>query len=217
MYSFYNEFMEIIQSENRASSLKLVMSKLERKEIDIVSLYTEILGPALNSMEQEENDEAFIWREHVRSSIIRTIIENCYPYVIFEREEKYNNIKVDKKVAVVCPSEELHEIGARMIADFFTLLGYDSTFVGSNTPKEEFLSALRIIDLDYIAISVSGPYNLIAARKAIKKIREANPKVKILVGGRAFYHRENSFKEVGADMYIDSFEDIMRLSKEEEQ
>ena len=99
------------------------MSKLERKEIDIVSLYTEILGPALNSMEQEENDEAFIWREHVRSSIIRTIIENCYPYVIFEREEKYNNIKVDKKVAVVCPSEELHEIGARMIADFFTLLG----------------------------------------------------------------------------------------------
>jgi MerR family transcriptional regulator, light-induced transcriptional regulator len=214
MHRFYGEFMEVIQSENRESSLKLILSKLENNEIDIVTLYTEILTSALNSMVQDEKDRAFIWREHVRSSIIRTIIENCYSYVIKERDEKYK-VKASKRVAVVCPSEELHEIGARMITDFFTLLGYDSIFVGSNTPREEFLEALKIIDLDYIAISVSNPYNLIAARKAIEKIREANPKVKILVGGNAFISRNNSYKEVGADMYLHSFEDIMKLSQED--
>lgn len=212
MHRFYDEFMEVIESENREISLEFILSKLENDEIDIVSLYTKILAPCLNSMVQNENDKAFIWREHVRSSIIRTIIENCYSYVIKERDEKYK-AKTNKKIAVVCPSEELHEIGARMITDFFTMLGFDSIFVGSNTPKEEFFEVLKVIELDYIAISVSNPYNLIAARKSIEKIREANPKVKILVGGNAFNHRNNSFKEVGADMYLQSFEDIMKLSE----
>jgi MerR family transcriptional regulator, light-induced transcriptional regulator len=141
MHKYYSEFMKIIESENREALLKLTLSKLQNNELDIVCLYTEILAPSLNNMIQGEKDKAFIWREHVRSSIIRTIIENCYPYVIKEREEKYK-IRTNKKIAVVCPSEEYHEIGARMITDFFTLLGYDSIFVGSNTPKEEFLEAL---------------------------------------------------------------------------
>lgn len=214
MHKYYSEFMEVIKSENREASLTLALSKLNNNELDILSLYTEILAPALNNMLPEVNDKAFIWKEHIRSSIIRTIIENCYPNVIKERNEKYK-MKTNKKVAVVCPSEEYHEMGARMITDFFTLLGYEAIFVGGNTPNEEFLEALKIIKLDYIAISVSNPYNLIAARKTIEKIREASPKTKILVGGNAFKHHKNSYKEVGADMYLDSFEDILKLSKED--
>jgi methanogenic corrinoid protein MtbC1 len=141
-------------------------------------------------------------------------LENCFQYVIKERDEKYN-LKVNKKIAVVCPTEEYHEIGARMITDFFTLLGYEAIFVGSNTPKEEFLEALKIIHFDYIALSVSNPYNLVAARKSIKNIRGANSKVKILVGGNAFNHRPNSYKEVGADMYLNSFKDIIKLAEED--
>jgi len=214
MHKYFDEFIKAFQLEDREASLNLTLSKLKNDELDITELYTEILAPALNSMVQNENDKASIWREHVRSSIIRTIIENCYPYVIKERNEKYK-IKTDKKVAVVCPSEEYHEIGARMITDFFTLLGYDAVFVGSNTPKDEFLEALAVIKLDYIAISVSNPYNLIAARKAIEKISGANPKVKILVGGNAFNQHNNAYKEIGADMYLNKFEDILELSKED--
>lgn len=169
MHHYYNEFMKTIETENRNALLNFILPKLKNNEIDIITLYTEILAPSLNSMVQNKTDKAFIWREHVRSSIIRTIIENCYPYVIKERDESYK-LNINKKIAVVCPSEEYHEIGARMITDFFTLLGYNATFVGSNTPKEEFLEALQNIKLDYIAISVSNPYSLIAARKAIEKI-----------------------------------------------
>ncbi|MCM0647192.1 cobalamin-dependent protein [Clostridium swellfunianum] len=216
MHHYYNEFMKTIETENRNALLNFILPKLKNNEIDIITLYTEILAPSLNSMVQNKTDKAFIWREHVRSSIIRTIIENCYPYVIKERDESYK-LNINKKIAVVCPSEEYHEIGARMITDFFTLLGYNATFVGSNTPKEEFLEALQNIKLDYIAISVSNPYSLIAARKAIEKIREADPKIKILVGGSAFKHKEHSHKEIGADMYLHSFEDIKKLAEEDGQ
>jgi MerR family transcriptional regulator, light-induced transcriptional regulator len=214
MHKFYNELMEYLEAENREGSLNFVLSKLENNELDIVTLYTEILAPSLNNMKPAENDMTFIWREHVRSSIIRTIIENCYTYVIKERDEKYK-LKTDKKVAVVCPSEEYHEIGARMVTDFFTLLGYDSTFVGSNTPKEEFVEALKIINLDYIALSISNHYNLVAARKAIEKIKESNSRVKIIVGGNAFKNTETGYRVLKADLYIETFEDIRKLAQED--
>jgi len=215
MNKFYNEFMEHLEAENREDSLNFVLSKLENDEIDIITLYTEILAPSLNNMKPAKNDMTFIWREHIRSSIIRTIIENCYTYVIKERDEKYK-FEIDKKVAVVCPSEEYHEIGARMVTDFFTLLGYDSTFLGSNTPKEEFVQALKILNFDYIALSISNHYNLVAARKAIEKIKESHSMVKIIVGGNAFKNMEACYKELKADMYIKTFEDIKKLAQEDE-
>lgn len=214
MNSLYDEFMQIIETENREASLDFILSKVKNHDLDIVTLYTHILTPSLNTMVEKPNDVAFIWREHVRSSIIRTIIENCYAFVIKEREEKYK-IKTGKKVAVVCPSEEYHEIGARMVTDFFTLLGYDATFVGSNTPKDAFLQAIETIKFHYIAISVSNPYNLIAARKTIETIKDVDSKVKILVGGNAFKHKENSHKDVKAHMFINTFEDIMKLAQED--
>lgn len=214
MLSFYNEFMEQLEAGNREGSLNLVLSKLKNNQIDIITLYTEILAPSLNNMEPCENDMTFIWREHIRSSIIRTIIENCYSYVIKERNEKYN-FTTNKKVAVVCPPEEYHEIGARMVTDFFTLLGYNCTFVGSNTPYEEFIEALKIIKLDYIALSISNHFNLFAARKVIEKIKESNSDVKIVVGGNAFKNMKEYYKVLNADMYIETFEDIMKLVKED--
>lgn len=214
MHRFYKEFIEILETENREASLQFVLSKLERKEVDIVTLYTQLLAPSLNTMVHDKEDLTFIWREHIRSSIIRTIIENCYPYVIKERDERYK-VKTDKRVAVVCPSEELHELGARMATDFFTLLGFDGIFVGSNTPKEEYLQAMKKIKLDYIAISVSGSYNLIAARNTIEKIREANLGVSILVGGNAFQGSDTTYKMIGADKLINTIEDIRKLTEED--
>jgi MerR family transcriptional regulator, light-induced transcriptional regulator len=72
-----------------------------------------------------------------------------------------------------------------------------------------------MINLDYVAISVSNPYNLIAARKAIEKIKQADSKVLVLVGGNAFNHNKNVYKEIGADGYLNSFQDIMKLAEED--
>jgi methanogenic corrinoid protein MtbC1 len=214
MKNLYEEFLQYIQKEDKEASLNFVLSKLSNGEVDIVTLYTQILSPALTSMVWEEKDDTFIWKEHIRSSIIRSIIENCYPYVIKERDEKYK-LKNNKNIAVVCPAEEYHEIGARMIADFFTLAGYTSTFVGSNTPKEEFVKAIKHIKLDYLAISISNYFNLVTAKNTIEKIREADSKVTILVGGHAFKHNTNALKDMNADKYIETFQDILKLAKEE--
>jgi methanogenic corrinoid protein MtbC1 len=191
------------------------LSYLEEKKIDIVTLYTNILAPSLNNMKCNiEEGGVCIWKEHVRSSTIRTVIECCYPYVIREKNELYKDVN-HGKVIVICPSEEYHEIGARMVSDFFTLSGFETIFVGSNTPKDEFIKAIDYINPKYLAISVTNYYNLVGVKATIDKIRtSSNNKLIILVGGHAFKNNPEAVKKIGADRFIDNFNDIKNLQKE---
>ena len=68
---------------------------------------------------------------------------------------------------LVCPEEEYHDLGIRMGADFFTIAGYDVTYIGSNTPKSNILSAARFLKPDIIDISVSNYLNLVMLEKII--------------------------------------------------
>jgi methanogenic corrinoid protein MtbC1 len=212
MHPLYKDFIRIIEKEDKRASIDFAVSRLQSKELDIVTLYSEILAPSLNHMKCEGTEEFCIWKEHVRSSIVRSIIENCYPFVESERDEKYRSGASGVKVMVLCPAEELHEIGPRMVADFFTLLGYDVTFVGANTPKKSFLSAIETIKPKYIAISISNYYNLSAARRTIEDIRGTrHGKVRILVGGYAFRKNPEAYREIGADALVDTFSDLKKL------
>jgi methanogenic corrinoid protein MtbC1 len=118
-------------------------------------------------------------------------------------------------VIVVCPPEELHEIGARMVTDFFTLLGFDAIFVGANTPQADILEAIGYVKPQYIAISVSNYYNLVAARKMISGIYELREMTgadfKIIVGGLAFEQNPGACDDVGVDSLLHNFEDIKNL------
>jgi methanogenic corrinoid protein MtbC1 len=208
----------LIQKEEKEKCVEFVLSKLDKHEIDIVTLYNEILTPALNNMEYK-NDEAkiSIWKEHVRSSIIRTIIECCYPYIFKERETKYKAAHISEKVVVLCPTEEYHEIGARMVTDFFTLLGFEVTFVGANTPLDDIIVGIQMIDPKYVGISVSNFYNLSAARRIVSRLletRKANDlQFKIIVGGHAFKTNPNEYKEMGADLQLQTFLDLKNLGR----
>ena len=212
MREFVDEFLEALDREDKERCVQLVVQLLEAGEVGIVQLYTDVLGPALNDWEcQEGEDTTCVWREHVRSSIVRTILEVTYPYMLRERDAK----GVPKKgltVAVLCPPEELHEIGPRMVADFFSLSGYDVTFVGANTPIDTFIAAVREIKPRYVAISVTNYYNLIALRRAIARIREVAPEgTELIVGGRAFETDPDLAREIGADLMLRTFEDIRDL------
>lgn len=62
---------------------------------------------------------------------------------MIDKREEYHRTK--KGVAtVLCPPEEYHDLEARMVADFFTIAGFDTIYVGGNTPYhiEELLRKL---------------------------------------------------------------------------
>ncbi|TYQ18411.1 UNVERIFIED_CONTAM: methanogenic corrinoid protein MtbC1 [Acetivibrio alkalicellulosi] len=216
MDTIYDIFYTYLSKEDKESCVKYALDLLEKKTVNIVELYTKILEPSLNNIGCEVGKENLcIWKEHVRSSIIRTIIECSFPYVLKERDLN-NTLKKNLTAIVICPDGEYHEIGARIIADFFTLCGYNTIFVGGSTPKNEFLSVVNTIRPHYVAISVTNYYNLVSAKKTIELLREkVNTDVKIVVGGQAFLNKKNILKDIDANYLIQTFDDIKKLSEED--
>lgn len=219
MHPLYTEFVSALDRKDKDRCVEFALSWLAAGRIDVVTLYNEILTPALNTPSYGDAAGAIgIWEEHVRTSIVRTVLENCYPYVVKERKAKYGAAaKKGQHVIVVCPTEEFHEIGARMVADFFDLCGFKTTFIGANTPQEETLEAIGFLNPTYVAVSVTNTYSLVPAKRTLAQIRDVRERsrsgFKIIVGGNAFRKNPGLVHEVGADLHLSTFDDIRRLSE----
>ena len=195
----------LINNHNRDEAVLLVKTLFEEEKLTIIELYN-ILRDTLYQIDCKEGDAMCIWKEHIKSAIVRTIIEVSYPYLLKEIESVPSK---NKKVLVVCPPEEYHEIGAKMAHDYFLLNGYNSIFIGANTPLEVIMDAITFEQPDYIALSVTNYYNLIPTKRIIAKIKEQHPNTTILVGGQAF--NTESIKSVQADIHITDFDSIKNL------
>lgn len=209
----YNKVFQALKAQDKEKALNLCMKALDKGEVGVVELYEEILGPLLNNIVDEyQEEENLIWKEHVRSGIVRTIIENCYPYVMKTRRKLNRNRY--KSIIVLCPKYEDHEIGARMATDFFTIAGYDAIFIGGNTPEHTILKAIEDIRPRYISMSIVNYYNLIEAKKTIEFIkRESSYDIKFLLGGYAFSKNHNYCKDIGGDLLLNSYKEILELEE----
>lgn len=206
-------FANALDSQDKEKAILLCVEALESGSIEVIDLYLDILAPTLRDWECDYiGDRLCIWKEHIRSSIVRTVLECCFPYILKKIRDNGSE-KNDQTVAVLCPPEEYHEIGARMISDIFTIAGYNSIFVGANTPLDTFLEAAKKLSLSYVAISVSNYYNLINTRRMISRIKEAGGKSRVVVGGNAFEKNPDYWKEVGADIFLKDPREILALGK----
>lgn len=213
MHPFFEEFAGLLEKEDKEKCVEFAVSKLSSGQLDVLTLYNEILTPSLNRIVcRPAEADIKVWREHVKSAIVRTIVECCYPHVIRERDRKYAG-KRRERVIVVCPADEYHEIGPRMVADFFTLLGYEAMFIGANTPQMNVVSAVAETKPKFVAMSVTNYYNLVAAQKTISMIRESGASgFKMIVGGNAFRRNPDEYRRIGADMLLQTFEEIRKLT-----
>lgn len=211
MENFKAKFLELFEEENKEELVSFCLNALEQGEIDVLDLYTTVLTPALNDMVCKlEEKRICIWKEHVKTGLVRTIVECAYPYVVKKRDSL--GAKKDLTAVVICPPEEYHDLGARMVVDFFTICGCHSVFVGSNTPYQDFYNAIDIIRPDIVAVSVSNYYNLVVTKKIITDVKAAmNYPVKIVVGGSAFMLEDDKYKVIGADYLAKTFDDIKMI------
>ena len=215
MTKYQSEFSALLEQENKQGAVEYAIELIQSSKMSVIELYSEVLTPSLNNMQCSlQNKNMCVWKEHVRTAIVRTIVECCYPYVIKERDKLS---KITRGTAVViCPPEEYHDLGARIVADYLSICGFDVVFVGSNTPFDDFYNAVDIINPKIIAISVSNYYNLVATKKIIADLRKKiKNKAKIIVGGYAFLDSLEKVNMVDADYYSETFDDIKAIAENE--
>lgn len=212
MKEIYDRFRDLLQNEDKPGSVRYALEILGSGKIGVAELYENILAPLLNVLHCPENDETCIWREHVRTAIVRAIVEISYPFVL-KAKEGSDYRPTGKTVLVVCPPEEYHEIGARMATDFFDLAGFNTDFVGANTPVRDILSAIRHLKPQYVALGVTDYYNLVKTKSLIEAVQALDPGIRILLGGSAF--RDPRHVDcLGAGTPVNSFADVLALAQE---
>jgi methanogenic corrinoid protein MtbC1 len=208
MNKYYEEFNRILSTENKDTAVNFALDLLKKKTVTLEVLYTELLAPALTYFACPVADkELCIWKEHTRTSIIRTILECTYPYVIERRKLVPQK---PEKIVVVCPTEEYHEIGAIIVNHFFLLTGFNSQYIGANTPKTDILTAIRALAPDYLALSVTSSYNLVVGKQITDEIKVKYPSVKIIIGGQAFLQK-GALDQVAHDYYLPDAQSIPKM------
>jgi MerR family transcriptional regulator, light-induced transcriptional regulator len=210
-HKIYQTFLSLLDKEDKDQTVSYILTMLESNEITLKEIYDELLRPSLVGFTCKEQDEDIcIWKEHIRSSIVRTILECTYPYVM---KEKAKQNQLQKKIIVVCPREEFHEIGAIIVTHYMNLAGFDAMFIGANTPNDQIVSAIPAFHPDYIAFSVTNFYNIVATKIVTDAITSLYPHIKIIVGGQAF-QEPSSLKTVKHHYYFGSSDDVFSLAKE---
>ncbi|QSX07725.1 cobalamin B12-binding domain-containing protein [Alkalibacter rhizosphaerae] len=212
MDTYYATFRRLLEEERKDEAIAYSLELIRDKKVTIVDFYEQILAKTMNSIECHNDEKSLcIWKEHVRSAICRTIIESLYPMVLEERNRNYDQAP-SQKVAVICPDGEYHDMGARIVSDYFTLLNWEVIFVGNSTPKEEFVSVSRHLELEALAISVTNPYNLVAAKRTIDLLREKSDRdLKIYLGGYGFTKVADWKKDFHADGLVRSFQELKEM------
>ncbi len=211
MNQYFEKFEEYLSQEDKDNSVNYVLKLLDEKLLTLEQVYMELLVPAQHTFVcKEEDKEICIWKEHSRTSIIRTILECTYPKVI-ERRKSIN--KIDKKVVIFTPSEEYHEIGAIIVNNYFQIAGFNSQYIGANTPKNDIILAIKAYKPDYVAISVTNYYNIVVTKLIAQEIRKQYPHVKIIIGGQAFL-QQGAINQVEHDYYMIKAENVFDIAKE---
>ena len=207
----YEVFLKLLDNEDKAGAVRFAINLIQSEQLSLEVLYEQILTPSLNEFYCKLDDrELCVWKEHTRTSIIRTIVENTYP---FAAEIAKKAKPTGKSVIIACPSEEYHEIGALIVSHLFLMNGFLPHFIGANTPKADILSAVKALKPDFLALSVTNYYNIIQTKQITDEVVAKHPSVKIIIGGSAFAGAD-AHGAIHHHFHMNSFQDIRTLAAE---
>lgn len=161
--------------------------------LSIQDLYLQVFQWALYEIgRQWQENEATVAQEHLVTASTQLIMSQFYPQI-------FSTERCGLSLVAFCIEGDLHEVGMRMVCDFFELAGWDTTFLGASTIGDGLVEVLKLKEPDIVAISVTIKAHLEHVQSLIREIRTAGLPCKILVGGGAFGQSAELWKDIGAD------------------
>jgi methanogenic corrinoid protein MtbC1 len=177
----YRRYEAALLDFDRRTCSELVHDAFEDPD-SIPRIYEQLLKPALYRVgELWERNEISVAAEHVATGITEGVMNELYPQLL-------GGERVRRSVVIAAVEGELHQVGAKMVADAFELRGWDATFVGASTPIPELVRIVREREPDVVGLSLSIYFHIPALDREIRALREAGFDGPILVGGQAFLH-----------------------------
>ena len=148
-----------------------------------------------------------VTEEHFCTAATQTIMSDLYPQIFSSR-------RCGKTLLAACVGSELHEIGMRMVADFFEMEGWDTYYLSAGIPQDQLLSAIEQRKPDMIALSATMTYHVAKVQELISAIRSTFSATapRIMVGGLPFNMDTGLWYTVGADVWAPDAEKAVQVA-----
>ncbi|AIQ45320.1 cobalamin-binding protein [Paenibacillus sp. FSL R7-0273] len=195
-YREAEQYLGLLLDGQRRQAAEFIM-RLYDDGIPVQDIY-------LHLFQQSQYEIGRLWQlgritvaqEHFCTACTQSIISQLYPRWIQAQSGR-------KRLVATGVGEELHEIGLRMLTDFFEMEGWNTFYLGSNMPAESLIRYLKEQPADLLAVSVTMTFHVSEVVRLIGMIRSHGELdgLKIMVGGMPFNIDRDLWKKVGADGY----------------
>lgn len=148
-------------------------------------------------------------QEHYCTAATQSIMSRLYPYWLAAHPKGGT-----RRLVSACVGNEQHEMGIRMLTDFFEMEGWDTYYLGANVPDHSLLQSIVSYRADLIAISATMTFHVHLVQELIATIRsnEHTAGIKIIVGGLPFNIDQQLWQQVGADGYAPDADQAIQLA-----
>jgi len=199
--------MDHILGERRQAAVEYIMS-LHTDGVPLKDIYLLVFGPVQRELGRLwQTRKIGVAQEHYGTAITQLAMARLYP-ALFSGERK------SRRMAAAGVGGELHELGIRMVADFFEMDGWDSRYYGANLPPSELAKAVAADKPDLLCLSATMPWHVQDLKATINAVRNIPglDKLPILAGGRPFAISPELWRSVGADGTAATAQEALELA-----
>ena len=187
-------YLSALLGEQRHDAAQIILDAVDGG-VPLVDIYLQVLQPVLREVGLLwQTNKIGVAQEHYATAATQVVMSQLYEH-IFDGPEN------GRRLVAACVGGELHEVGMRMVADIFEVSGWDTYYVGANTPTDEIVETVARQAADALALPATMSTHLPALEAVIHAIRadERTRYTKVLVGGYPFNVSGTLWAKLGAD------------------
>lgn len=189
-----SQYIERILALDSAGAMELIES-MATDTGSVFDLYVHILQPA-------QREIGRLWQVNSISVAVEHYATATAQQVLHRLSRMVPpRTRRNARMIGICGEGEHHCVGLEMVCSLCQLDGWDTYFVGANTPTVSAVELARKLQPDIIAISMTTLIALQSTRMLILKLKEALPETAIVTGGYAATLGPDLWKSFGADAY----------------
>jgi methanogenic corrinoid protein MtbC1 len=209
--SLARAYLDALLAGDRRAASRLILDAVQ-EGTEVQEVYLHVFQPVQREVGRMwQMNRLSIAQEHYVTAATQLVMSQLYPRI-------FGTTRVGRCLVATCVGGELHEIGVRMVADLFEMAGWDSYYLGANTPVQGVLQALEERRADVLAISATLTVHVGQVRTLIERIRATDENQginrSILVGGYPFLLSSELWRRVGADGFARDAREAVRVANQ---
>lgn len=192
-------YLHALLNNDRQGAHRIIDSA-RSEGLSIRDLYLNVFQPVQYEVGQLWlHNRISVAEEHYCTAATQAIMTELYPEII-------TSPRIGRSLVAACVGPELHELGVRMVADFFEMEGWDAYYLGASVAADRLIAAIREYHPTLVALSATMSYHIQAMKELIETIRLelAHQTPPIMVGGAVFNDNPDLRQRVGADLFAAS-------------